>query len=126
MKREKGYVIIEAIAGLVILSVAAGMVSSMLITSALKAPELDRAVTARIIAANKLAGIKDAIRSGAPVPENGVSEADSSMAERLRNFESWARVEEFREGLKQVEVVINWKERGGMRSIRLRSLVAEP
>jgi type II secretory pathway pseudopilin PulG len=126
MKREKGYIIIEAIAGLVILSVAASMVSSLLISSAVKLREFDRAVTARIIAANKLAAVKHLIRSGMAAAEKEQLAADSPMAERLRDFEGWAKVEDFREGLKQVEVVINWKERGGTRSIRLRSLVAEP
>jgi type II secretory pathway pseudopilin PulG len=126
MKREKGYIIIEAITGLFILSVAASMVFSLLITSEVKVRELDRAVTARIIASNQLATLKHAIRSGMPVAEKERLAADSPTAERLRDFEGWSMLENFRGGLKQVEVVINWKERGGTRSIRLRSLVAEP
>lgn len=126
MKREKGYILIEAIAGLVILSVAASMVSSLLISSAAKVRELDRAVTARIIAANQLAALEHLIRSGVSAPEKEQLAVDSPMAGRLRDFEGWTKVEDFREGLKQIEVVVNWKERGGMRSIRLRSLVAEP
>ena len=126
MKREKGYMVLEAIAGMFILSVAASIVSSLLISSTEKVRKFDRAVTARIIAANRLAALKHLVRTGTPVAEKEPLEADSVMAERLRGFQGWARVENFREGLKQIEVIVNWEERGGTRSVELRALVAGP
>jgi type II secretory pathway pseudopilin PulG len=126
MRRRKGYLVIEAIAALFILSVAASIVSSLLISSAVKVREFDRAVTARIIAANQLSTLKRFIREGGAVTQKERLPIESMMAERLRDFEGWAMVGDFREGLKQIEVVVNWKERGGTRSVKLCALVAEP
>lgn len=126
MKREKGFAVLEAIAGLFILSVAASIVSSVLISSTVKAREFDRSVTARIIAANRLAALKHLIHTGTAVAEREPLAADSVMVERLRGFQGWATVKNFREGLKQIEVTVNWRERGGTRSVELRALVAEP
>jgi len=124
MTKEKGYLIIEAIAALFVLSVAATIISSLLISSAVKVREFDRAVTARIIAANQLVKLKHSMREGIPVAEGEKLPTDSLMAGGLRDFEGWTKVEDFRDGLKQIEAVVNWKEKGGMRSVRLRSLVA--
>jgi len=124
MRRNRGYVIVELIAALFVLSVGFGIVCSVLINSAAKLKEYDRAVTARIIAANHLAHLKHAVRESTPPPTRERVSASSPMAERLPAFEGWGEVHDVRDGLKQIEVVVKWKERGGVRTVRLRSLVA--
>ncbi len=125
MKRERGYLIVELIGAVFVMSMAASIVCSILISSAAKGREFDRAVTARIIARNELARLKYFIREGIPVAEGEKIPVESPMAQRLHDFEGWSKVEGFREGIKQISVVVNWKERGGTKSVRLRSLVAE-
>lgn len=124
MRANKGFLLFEMIAALFVLSVASSIVFSALLTSAAKVREFDNAVTARIIAANHLAKLEHSIREGIPVTPGEEIPIASPMGERLRDFEGWGKIEQFRPGLERVEVVVKWKERRGMKSVKLRSLVA--
>jgi type II secretory pathway pseudopilin PulG len=124
MRRNKGYIIIELIAAMFVLSVGFGIVCSVLVSSAAKLREFDNAVTAKIIAANHLAQLKHGVHEGTAPATGERLNAVSPMAERLPGFTGWGEVKDVRDGLKQIEVVVKWKERGGVRTVRLRSLVA--
>lgn len=124
MRRNKGFLLFEMIAALFVLSVASSIVFSVLLSSALKVRELDNAVTARIIAANQLAKLEHSVREGLPITAGEKIPIVSSMGERLHELEASGRMEDVRPGLKRLEVVVKWKERRGMRSVKLCSLVA--
>ncbi len=124
MRRNKGFLLFEMIAALFVLSVASSIVFSVLLSSAVKVREFDNAVTARIIAANQLAKLEHSIREDLPMTAGEKIPIVSPMGERLRDFQTWGRMEDFRPGLKRLEVVVKWKERRGMKSVKLCSLVA--
>ncbi len=124
MRGNKAFLLFEMIAALFVLSVASTIVFSALLTSARKVREFDNTVTARIIAENQLAKLEHSVREGIPTTAGEEIPIASPMGERLRDFEGWGRIEEFRPSVRRVEVVVNWKERRGMKSVKLRSLVA--
>ena len=124
MRRNKGFLLFEMIAAIFVLSVASSIVFSVLLSSAAKVRELDNAVTAKIIAANQLAKLEHSIREDLPVTAGEKIPIVSPMGERLRELEASGRMEDFRPGLKRLEIVVKWKERRGMRSVKLCSLVA--
>jgi len=86
--------------------------------------EFDNTVTARIIAANQLAKLEHSIRERLPMTAGETIPIVSPMGKRLRELEARGTVEDFRPGLKRLEIVVKWKERRGMRSVKLSSLVA--
>ncbi len=124
MRKNEGFLLFELIAALFVMSVASSIAFSILLSSARKVREFDNAVTARIIAGNQLAKIEHSIRKGEPPAEGKTIPVVSPMGERLRDFEGWGTIEDLRPDLKRIEVVVKWKERGGMRSVKLSSLVA--